>query len=485
MSRLGGRISSLTVILVSLVALSLLGGLAFYRPLASPVGAEPVLSVDPRVVPPPPPPLPVKRETFLVMGVDKRPGDPGRADSMIVVSFNPRDAQISLISLPRDTWVEIPGHGFDKVNHSYAYGGERLAVQTIQALLGIPIDHYITLSFQGFERIVDELGGVDVDAEKRLYYVDPFDLAMGPDGLVIDIQAGQQRMDGLTALKYSRFRSDTEGDFGRMRRQQQVARALLTAAANPVVLSKVPQLIPAMAEAVVTDLSVADMVRLAASTRDALAHPLKTGSLGGRGEVLGGIFYLIPDLVEHRMAAYDLLIGGSPSEAFVQRARTDQAAYLSSLEEARAESARIALAAEAEKAAAEAEEAAAAAAEAQTGTGTTALSESGSSTLPAPVQTSTGTTPVPKAQPVTIAVIDASGKGLGSTYVLKLRAAGFRVARIDRRSQAIPRTQVVDHAGRAGAVDRLLALLPGAQVLKRLDSGAGEALEIVLGADLE
>ncbi|HLN65149.1 MAG TPA: LCP family protein, partial [Symbiobacteriaceae bacterium] len=329
------RKRKLTWLLVGFGLLTaILGALAFYRPFAAKSHASP-LDEQQNVALPATTPLPgdVKRTTFLVMGVDKRPDDSGRADTMMVVAYDPNGQQLSALSLPRDLWVDIPGHGYDKLNHAYAFGGEKLAMATVQSLLDIPIDHYVTVTFQDFAKIVDAVGGIDVDAEKRMFYEDPSDLSMGPDGLVIDIQPGLQHMDGMTALKYSRFRKDDEGDIGRVRRQQQVAKELLKAVARPATLARVPQLISALGDAIDTDLSVADMLKLGVGGRDAVTKPLKTGVFTGEDQYMGGIFYFTPDIAKQREAAYQLLVGSTPPDAYLARAREDQATYARALAE--------------------------------------------------------------------------------------------------------------------------------------------------------
>jgi LCP family protein required for cell wall assembly len=403
---------------------------------------------------------------------------------------------LALLSLARDTWAQIPGHGYDKINHAYAFGGEQLAIQTVQRLLGVPIDHYMTVNFKGFAKIVDALGGVDINAEKRMLYTDPTYDPDWPDGLVIDIQEGQQHMDGVTALKYARYRADDEGDTGRMRRQQQVAKAIMKTGATPSMLVRIPQLIPAVAAALETDLSVAEMVKLGTGAREALSHPLKTGALSGEEKTIGGIFYWIPDLVKERATAYELLVGSAPPADFMSRAREDGAAYAKALAEATDESASP---------------------QANNGTsppsigvnpGTQGTKPPATNPGTKPPVTSPGTKPpvtnpgtkppvtnpgteqptskppVTKSQPLTVAVIDASGHDLGPTYANKLKAAGFRVARVGKASKPIPRTLAMDHAGRAGTAEKLTAVLPDAMVVPALDKQADEAVEIFLGTDL-
>jgi polyisoprenyl-teichoic acid--peptidoglycan teichoic acid transferase len=472
-----GRNRFLLWLLPGLLALTLLGGLAFYRPFDSEANGTPLDGTASVPETTPPPPLPVKRTTFLVMGVDRRPDDTGRADSMMVISFDPTSQQLSAVSLPRDTWTEIPGHGFDKINHSFAFGGNKLALATAQRLLGIPIDHYLTVTFQDFAKIVDAIGGVDVDAEKRMLYTDPSDLSMGPDGLVIDIQPGLQHMDGLTALKYSRYRMDDEGDVGRVRRQQQVARDLMKTASRGSILARLPQLIPALSDAIDTDLTVADMLKLGLSGKEAIGNPLTTGVFAGEDKVIGGIFYLIPDLVAQRSAAYEVLVGSKPTDDFLQRARTDQEVFGKALAEALEHDRQMAAEADAQGQAGSGTGAGgvqSGSGGAQGGTGSGSGSGGSQPTKPGTV----------KPQPITVAVIDASGKNISADWVRKLRSAGFRVARVSKASKPVARTVAIDHAGQPDTEKRIKAVLPTALVAVNLDKTAEEAVEIVLGQDL-
>jgi LCP family protein required for cell wall assembly len=477
-----GRKRSMLWLLSGLVVLGLIGGVAFYRPFAAEAGGTVVGSTMPVPETPAPPPLPVKRTTFLVMGVDKRPDDSGRADSMMVVSYDPATQELAAVSLPRDTWTEIPGHGFDKINHSFAFGGNKLAVAAAQNLLGIPIDHYVTVTFQDFAKIIDAVGGIDVNAEKRMVYNDPSDLSMGPDGLVIDIQPGLQHMDGMTALKYARFRHDDEGDVGRIRRQQQVAKDLMKTVSGKAILTRLPQLIPALSDALDTDLTVAQMLSLGLSGKEAVGKPLKTGVFAGTEKLIGGIFYFIPDLVAQREAAYQVLVGSAPPDEFVQRAKQDQALYDRTLADA-LEQDRLAAA---EREAAEKQNGGTTG-DAGTGPGT-GSNGSGSTKPGSGTGTQPGTGAKPggsvKPAPVTVAVIDATGKNLGQTWAKKLQDAGFRVARIAKVAKPVAKTVVIDHAGQPDTSKRIQAVLPNALVVVNLNSGADEALEIVLGQDL-
>ncbi|MDU0863762.1 LCP family protein [Actinomyces urogenitalis] len=173
-------------------------------------------------------------ETWLIVGSDARGAGSGtvqdetsgaRADSVMVLNKAP-NGQTSLISLPRDTYVTIPGYGGNKINASYSFGGAPLLVQTVQDLTGLTVDHYAEVGMGAVEQMVDAVGGVEVCLD-----YDVFD----PDsGLVWDTSQGTcQRVDGTTALAYSRMRkSDPTGDIGRGLRQRAVISAVVSEAAS-------------------------------------------------------------------------------------------------------------------------------------------------------------------------------------------------------------------------------------------------------------
>ncbi len=140
-----------------------------------------------------------------------------RADTIMVLFLNPRLKRAALLSIPRDSRVQIPGHGLDKINHAYAYGEADLAQQTVEQFLGITVDYYAQIGFDAFVEVLDELGGVDLDVGQRMktrtYYES------------IDLHKGYQHLDGREALQFVRYRDDS--DIERGKRQQQLLRALV------------------------------------------------------------------------------------------------------------------------------------------------------------------------------------------------------------------------------------------------------------------
>ena len=153
------------------------------------------------------------KKNIVVMGCDIRKDDAGRSDTLFVVMMDKSDKKAALLSVPRDTRVKIKGHGWDKINSAFAYGGHKLTQETVQNFLGIKLHNYVVVDFQGFKGLVDAVGGVDINVEKRMYYYDPY------ANFEIDLRPGNQHMDGKTAMQYVRYR-DEEGDIGRIRRQQ-------------------------------------------------------------------------------------------------------------------------------------------------------------------------------------------------------------------------------------------------------------------------
>ncbi|WP_369051992.1 LCP family protein [Kineococcus terrestris] len=178
--------------------------------------------------------------TYLVVGSDSRDGmseeekaqysaggddiSGRRTDTIMLLHVPAGGGPAALISVPRDSWVPVPGHGSQKVNAAYSIGGAPLLAQTLEDVGGIRVDHYVETSFIGFARIVDAVGGVEMCPEVAVQ-----DVRAG-----LDIQAGCQDMDGATALGYARYRySDPLGDLGRANRQRDLLAAITARATSP------------------------------------------------------------------------------------------------------------------------------------------------------------------------------------------------------------------------------------------------------------
>ena len=210
------------------------------------------------------------RTNILVLGV----GDPGHAgeklsDTLMVISFDTRNHKVAQVSIPRDLRVDVPGFGESKINAANAEGGVKLAEQTVSNTLNIPINYYVKTNFSGLKKIVDSVGGLDINVKERLY--DP-EYPCADDeskSCGIDIQPGQQHMDGAKVLEYVRCRKGTCGnDFGRAERQQEVLNLIRDKVVHIDLLwhpDRLNAIVAAVREGVETDMG---SVQMAQSVRE-------------------------------------------------------------------------------------------------------------------------------------------------------------------------------------------------------------------------
>lgn len=214
------------------------------------------------------------RVTVLVLGIDERSQETGpwRTDTIMLATLDPNNLQAGMLSIPRDLWVPIPGYDQGRINtahflgdlYDYPGGGPALAKETVEYNLGVPVNYYVRVNFDGFVKLVDLIGGVDIYVEKVID--DPTYPGKNYDYDPLHIEPGQHHFDGEMALKYARTRhGDT--DFGRARRQQQVLLAILARVSD---LKLLPQLAPKSAEiyqtlqdSIKTDLAVDQILALA------------------------------------------------------------------------------------------------------------------------------------------------------------------------------------------------------------------------------
>lgn len=223
---------------------------------------------------------------ILLLGADQRENEPARSDTIIVASLDLKEKKVHLLSIPRDTRVDIPGKNIKtKINHAHAVGGAELATQTVEKFLGIPIHYYIETNFQGFESIIDILGGITLNVEERMYL--PLE--------DINLKAGLQKLKGHDALSYVRWRGDGTGDIGRIQRQQKFFKALADQSMQFSTIWKLPELLGELNKHVKTDLNVPKMITLANKFRDFKNLKLETDMVPGTPEDINGGSYWIAD----------------------------------------------------------------------------------------------------------------------------------------------------------------------------------------------
>lgn len=194
------------------------------------------------------------RTNILVLGVDARPGEKNsRSDTMLLVSIDPKLDKAAIISIPRDTRIDIKGLGTNKICTANFVGGPKYAADRVEELLQTRIDYYIAMDFKGFEKIVDTLGGVTIDVPQRMY--------KPSEG--INLYPGTQKLDGKKALAFVRFRDYINGDIDRTQQQQAFIKALAGEVLQPRTITKLPNLAKQMKKYVETDIGFTDMVKMA------------------------------------------------------------------------------------------------------------------------------------------------------------------------------------------------------------------------------
>lgn len=221
----------------------------------------------------------------LLMGIDEVPDVPetsaeifsGRTDTLLLARVDPENKTVNMLSIPRDTRVNIPGYGSAKINHANVEGGPELVAQTIGTNLGpVPIDRYVRVSTGAFREIVDLVGGVEVNVPKRMVYEDK------TQGLYIDLYPGWQTLNGDQAEQFARFRKDETGDIGRVQRQQMLLKALRQRLTSPAIIPKLPQIVRVLQRYIDTNLSLEEMLALASFALELQPDNLHMVMLPGR-----------------------------------------------------------------------------------------------------------------------------------------------------------------------------------------------------------
>jgi LCP family protein required for cell wall assembly len=194
------------------------------------------------------------RINVLLLGVDSRGEDQSRTDTIMVAQYDPETGDTKIVSLMRDIYVDIPGKQSYKINTAYFLGGAELLRQTIKENFDIDIQYYAVVDFKGFEKMVDTLApeGIEIDVEKKM-----------SEKIHVVLEPGLQRLNGLELLEYARFRQDAEGDFGRVRRQQQVINTLKSELLGLYGISKLPKLMGTIQPYIETNMGTMDRLALA------------------------------------------------------------------------------------------------------------------------------------------------------------------------------------------------------------------------------
>ncbi|WP_241781964.1 LCP family protein [Paenibacillus sp. DMB5] len=238
-----------------------------------------------------PEPVVFKSDPFslMLLGTDQRGNETARSDTMIYAVVRPEDYKLLLISIPRDTYTEIIGHRDnkkDKITHAYAFGGQQMAKDTLEALLGHDIQYYATINFQGLKDAVDAIGGVPLPIKKDI-------VNKGADHEKFTIVGGKSNYSGEEALNYTRYREDS--DFNRTKRQQVFIDVVANKMLSISQIGKIPELLDIMGENFKTDMEPSLIISLAKKFMGGKDMDISSFTVMGEGKKIDGVYYDIVD----------------------------------------------------------------------------------------------------------------------------------------------------------------------------------------------
>lgn len=225
--------------------------------------------------------------SVLLMGIDEPEGehDPyQRSDALILVTVNPSEGSTQMVSIPRDTYTEIAGHGEkDKINHAYAFGGTTMTIRTVEHFLDVPVDYFIRVDMKGLEDMVNAIGDIKVNNELEFNYKG------------VHFTEGPLQLNGEEAVKYSQMRKeDPRGDFGRQERQRKVISGIINKGASFSSITRVEDILKAIENNVRTNLSLKEIWDIQSNYKDAL-NSVKQHEIKGKDGEIDETYYYMPD----------------------------------------------------------------------------------------------------------------------------------------------------------------------------------------------
>ncbi|HNX28951.1 MAG TPA: LCP family protein [Syntrophomonadaceae bacterium] len=267
-----------------------------------------------------------KSYNILVMGIDAQNAEENsRSDTMILVSIDKKSKDIAMVWIPRDTRVETGNNRYNKINSVNYLEGPEAAMQAVGELLDLKVDYYVTTNFGGFAKIIDILGGVNIDVPSDMKHYDP-----DPD-LAINLSKGSQVLNGQDALRFVRYRGGPTADIGRTGRQQQFIKALADEMFSTKAVLKLPQLLPEIIKNVHTNIPMKDMLYLAETAKDFDQGKIITQTLPGYSytDPNSGASYWVADediangIVKDLLAGKEFEVAQDPPQQTYTQVKTD------------------------------------------------------------------------------------------------------------------------------------------------------------------
>ena len=255
-------------------------------------------------------------DTLLLMGIDQRPGwtiKESRTDVMIVLHVDARTGRLSLLSMPRDTQVDLGKYGKQKLNAAFPYGGPDLAMATVGSIIHQPIHYYAYTTFNGLVDIVNALGGVTVDVPQNMYY--------RASDVSINLRAGRQHLDGTQVLELVRFREFALGDIRREKDQEMVLRSLFEEARGAGTILRLPVLLPTLYRETTTNLTLSQVTAFGNDLRK--AKSMSNAVLPGAFLNQNGLSYWYVDPTDAPLYWRKLLAGEEPKSVFDPAAQAE------------------------------------------------------------------------------------------------------------------------------------------------------------------
>ncbi|GAA0747472.1 LCP family protein [Clostridium oceanicum] len=314
-------LSRLTKVIIVLIALIILGGTLGYLYL---LGFGPSKAGEGNIN---------TKETvsgepvnILVMGVDigdpksQSKNDPKRTDTIMLANYNPKTKKVNIVSIPRDTRIMLNGKHM-KINAAHAVDGVNGSISAVENLLGVSINYYAKINYEGFRKVIDALGGIDMTITRNMHYDDP------SQDLHIHFDKGtEEHLDGKKAEEFFRWRKNNngtgfkDGDLGRIENQHQFINKVIAKFKSPSIVTKIPKIMSTVPDYVTTDMSPEDILKYGYIFSKLDSDKLNMTTLKGEAKYIGGVSYFVYDREKNRDLMYSIKNGdngsGSESKSF-------------------------------------------------------------------------------------------------------------------------------------------------------------------------